>query len=125
LLTIGEEILKPTKIYTKALIPALKLNLIKGFAHITGGGLIENIPRILPNGVGVTLDATKWNIPPIFSWLAMVGNVDKYEMLRTFNCGIGGVIICSPEDKKKVLNLLKSENSVVIGNINHLQSKFF
>ncbi|XP_011503284.1 PREDICTED: trifunctional purine biosynthetic protein adenosine-3 [Ceratosolen solmsi marchali] len=119
--TIGEELLVPTKIYSKALLSVLKLQLIKGFAHITGGGLIENIPRILPNGVGAMLDATKWNILPIFGWLAIVGDVKKYEMLRTFNCGIGGIIICSLENKNNVMDLLKLENPVVIGNINSLK----
>lgn len=69
----GEELLEPTKIYVKGVIPALKSNLVKGFAHITGGGLIENIPRILPKDVQVNLDASKWKILPIFGWLAAVG----------------------------------------------------
>lgn len=65
--------MQPTKIYVKSVVPALRTNLVKGFAHITGGGLIENIPRILPNHLGVTLDATNWNILPIFGWLAAIG----------------------------------------------------
>lgn len=65
--------MQPTKIYVKSVIPALRTNTVKGFAHITGGGLIENIPRILPSHLGVTLDATKWNILPIFGWLAAIG----------------------------------------------------
>ncbi|XP_058800371.1 trifunctional purine biosynthetic protein adenosine-3 [Phymastichus coffea] len=119
--TIGEELLEPTKIYTKSLIPVLKSKLIKGFAHITGGGLTENIPRILPDGTGVTLDATSWDIHPVFGWLAATGGIGKYEMLRTFNCGIGGILICSPEHKDQVLDLLKSENAVAIGEVNSLE----
>jgi phosphoribosylaminoimidazole (AIR) synthetase len=65
--------LEPTKIYVKSVIPILRTDLVKGFAHITGGGLTENIPRILPENLGVTLDATMWNILPIFGWLAAVG----------------------------------------------------
>jgi phosphoribosylaminoimidazole (AIR) synthetase len=65
--------LEPTKIYVKSVLPALRINLVKGFAHITGGGLTENIPRILPEDLGVTLNATKWNVLPIFGWLAAVG----------------------------------------------------
>nr|XP_050846212.1 trifunctional purine biosynthetic protein adenosine-3 [Vespula vulgaris]XP_050846213.1 trifunctional purine biosynthetic protein adenosine-3 [Vespula vulgaris]XP_050846215.1 trifunctional purine biosynthetic protein adenosine-3 [Vespula vulgaris] len=116
--TIGEELLEPTKIYVKGVIPALKLNLVKGFAHITGGGLIENIPRILPKDVQVTLDASKWKILPIFGWLAAVGNISQQEMLRTFNCGIGAVLICSEKDKDKVLQMLKEESPIVIGAVN-------
>lgn len=65
--------LEPTKIYVKSVLPALRTNRVKGFAHITGGGLTENIPRILREGLGVTLDATKWNVLPIFGWLAAIG----------------------------------------------------
>ncbi|KAL6439191.1 hypothetical protein ACFW04_003846 [Cataglyphis niger] len=116
--TIGEELLEPTKIYVKSVVPTLRTNLVKGFAHITGGGLIENIPRILPSHLGVTLDATKWNILPIFGWLAAMGGISKHEMLRTFNCGIGAILICSKKDKIIVLNKLKDENPVVIGDVN-------
>ncbi|XP_070170222.1 trifunctional purine biosynthetic protein adenosine-3 [Polyergus mexicanus] len=116
--TIGDELLEPTKIYVKSVIPALRTNLVKGFAHITGGGLVENIPRILPSHLGVMLDATKWNILPIFGWLATMGGINKHEMLRTFNCGIGAVLICSEKDKIIVLNKLKDENPVVIGSVN-------
>lgn len=72
----------PTKIYVKSVISALRTNLVKGFAHITGGGLIENIPRILPENLSVTLDATKWNVLPIFSWLAATG---EYIQIRNIN----------------------------------------
>ena len=103
------------------MIPALRSNLIKAFAHITGGGLTENIPRILPDGVGVTLDAMKWEVLPVFAWLATNGGIGKYEMLRTFNCGIGGIIICSSHNTNKILDLLKGENPVIIGEVNSLQ----
>ncbi|RLU23504.1 hypothetical protein DMN91_003709 [Ooceraea biroi] len=123
--TIGEELLEPTKIYVRSVVPALRTNLAKGFAHITGGGLTENIPRILPENLGVTLDATTWNILPIFAWLAAVGGISKHEMLRTFNCGIGAILICSKEDEAKVLNKLKDENPIVIGNVNaHSSGQF-
>ncbi|XP_012216171.2 trifunctional purine biosynthetic protein adenosine-3 [Linepithema humile] len=116
--TIGEELLEPTKIYVKSVLPALRTDLVKGFAHITGGGLTENIPRILPEDLGVTLDATKWNVLPVFGWLAAVGGISKHEMLRTFNCGIGAILICSEKDKAEILKKLKDENPVVIGNVN-------
>ena len=71
--------MEPTKIYVKSVIPALRTNLVRGFAHITGGGLMENIPRILPENLGVTLDAKKWNVLPIFSWLAAIGRYIVYS----------------------------------------------
>lgn len=78
--------MEPTKIYVKSVIPALRTHLVKGFAHITGGGLIENIPRILPENMDVTLDANKWNILPIFSWLAAIGRYikSKFKFLKIF-----------------------------------------
>ncbi|VVD05898.1 unnamed protein product [Leptidea sinapis] len=94
--TLGEEFLEPTGIYIKALMPAVKKSLVKGLAHITGGGLLENIPRILPPGVRVRLDATKFRIKPIFGWLQAKGMVSDFEMLRTFNCGVGMVAIVDP-----------------------------
>ncbi|XP_071562131.1 trifunctional purine biosynthetic protein adenosine-3 [Temnothorax nylanderi] len=115
--TIGEELLEPTRIYVKSVIPALRTNMVKGFAHITGGGLMENIPRILTNHLGVTLDAKKWNILPIFGWLAAIGGISTHEMLRTFNCGIGAVLICSEKYKVEILAKLKDENPVVIGRV--------
>ncbi|XP_012275237.1 trifunctional purine biosynthetic protein adenosine-3 [Orussus abietinus] len=119
--TIGKVLLEPTKIYTKAVLPVLKSHLVKAFAHITGGGLVENIPRVLPKGVGVVLDATKWNILPVFSWLATLGGVSESEMLRTFNCGIGAVVICSPEHQKEVLDKLRCENAVLMGSVRPLE----
>ena len=113
--TIGEELLEPTKIYVKGVIPALRTNLVKAFAHVTGGGLTENIPRVLPENMGVVLDASAWNVQPIFGWLAAIGGINKEEMLRTFNCGIGAILICSEKDKDEVLNQLKTENPKVIG----------
>lgn len=82
----GDELLEPTKIYVKGVIPVLRTNLVKAFAHITGGGLTENIPRVLPKNMGVVLDATTWKIQPIFSWLAAVGEklFKVYRKLRCF-----------------------------------------
>ncbi|XP_076627675.1 trifunctional purine biosynthetic protein adenosine-3 Gart [Colletes latitarsis] len=117
--TIGNELLKPTKIYVKGVIPALQTNLVKAFAHITGGGLTENIPRVLPRNMGVTLDATKWKIQPVFGWLAAIGGINKEEMLRTFNCGIGAILICSEKDRDEVLLKLQIEDPKVIGYVNN------
>lgn len=118
--TFGEEFLTPTKIYSKGVLPALRTNLVKGFAHITGGGLTENIPRILPENIAVSLNAKKWKIPSVFGWLATVGGINKAEMLRTFNCGIGAVLVCAPEDETMVLEKLKGENPIVIGKLTNI-----
>ena len=96
--TLGEELLKPTKIYVKPILSALKKFNIKGMAHITGGGFIENIPRMLPAGLGAKLDEKAWFIPPVFELMASVGQIDKQEMYNIFNMGIGMVIAVKKED---------------------------
>ncbi|KAK9307746.1 hypothetical protein QLX08_001990 [Tetragonisca angustula] len=120
--TIGNELLEPTKIYVKGVIPALRTNLVKAFAHITGGGLTENIPRVLPKNMGAVLDARTWIIQPIFAWLATIGGINKEEMLRTFNCGIGAILICSEKDKDEVLTKLQIENPKIIGYITNYKN---
>ena len=95
-LPLGEALLTPTRIYVKSCLAAHRAGLVHGFAHITGGGLIENIPRVLPAGLGVALDAARWSAPPVFSWLSQQGNVDSAEMVRTFNCGIGMIVVVPP-----------------------------
>lgn len=116
-LFLGEELLIPTRIYVKELIPVIKSGKIKAFAHITGGGLLENIPRILPNNLCVELEAKSWNIPEVFPWLAAAGGVNEFELLRTFNCGIGGVLIIKKEDASEVLAHLKPYEANQIGKI--------
>lgn len=95
--TLGEELLKPTKIYVKPILSALKKYPLKGMAHITGGGFIENIPRMLPSGLGAELDETNWSIPPVFDLLASVGKLERPEMYNIFNMGIGMVMAVSRE----------------------------
>lgn len=94
-LTYGQEFLKPTQLYVSQLLPLLKKDLVKGLAHITGGGLSENIPRALPEHLAVKIDGTSFKIPTVFGWLAAKGNLEENEMLKTFNCGIGMVVIMS------------------------------
>ncbi|KAM3962620.1 trifunctional purine biosynthetic protein adenosine-3 Gart [Aphomia sociella] len=115
----GEEFLTPTGIYVHSLLPAIKKDLIKGLAHITGGGLLENIPRILPPTVKVKLDATKFNIKPIFGWLQAKGRVSEYEMLRTFNCGVGMVVVADSAVVQE-LQLLVGDDLVVVGTVEEL-----
>jgi phosphoribosylformylglycinamidine cyclo-ligase len=95
--TLGAALLTPTRIYVKAMMEAVRADSVKAMAHITGGGLLENIPRVLPNGVAVRINAASWRAPPVFQWLAKAGNIDATEMARTFNCGIGMAVIVSPD----------------------------
>ena len=111
--SLGEALMTPTRIYVKSCLAAIATGAVKGFAHITGGGLIENIPRVLPQGLGVTLDASTWPIPPVFAWLAREGGVPASEMARTFNCGIGMVAIVAPEDVIQIGDALEAAGETV------------
>ena len=91
--TYGQVFLEPTRIYVKSCLPAIRRGGVKGLAHITGGGLVENVPRILPKHLAADIKVSSWPLPPLFQWLQKAGNVPKHEMLRTFNCGIGMVVI--------------------------------
>lgn len=114
---LGDALLTPTRIYVKALLPSIRASVIKGLAHITGGGLLENIPRILPDGFGVQIDASKWAFLPVFSWLKQTTAIDATEMARTFNCGLGMVVICAQENKSALLDGLRAagETATEIG----------
>ena len=117
--TLGEALLKPTKIYVKSCLPLIKKNIVKALAHITGGGIIENIPRILPNNLGVELNADSFNFPDIMKWLGSVGNVSSEEMARTFNCGIGMVCIIETnyiQSAKKIINS-SGEEALLLGKV--------
>jgi phosphoribosylformylglycinamidine cyclo-ligase len=92
------DLIAPTRIYVKPLLALVRSGMVKGMAHITGGGLTENIPRVLPQGVTAELKRGSWEAPPVFAWLQKMGNVDDAEMARTFNCGIGMVVIVADAD---------------------------
>ncbi len=111
--TLGIGLLAPTRIYVKSCLAAHKAGLVKGLAHITGGGLTENIPRVLPNGLGVNLDGSQWPISDLFKWLSSAGNVAIDEMARTFNCGIGMVVIVAPEDTDSACAILTKAGETV------------
>lgn len=97
-MTLGEALLTPTRLYVKPLLAALKaVPGIRAMAHITGGGLPENLPRVLPTGLGATLDLSVIDVPPVFGWLAEAGGVPRDDLLRTFNCGVGMVIVVARE----------------------------
>ncbi len=94
--TLGEALLEPTRIYVKSCLPLMREGgVIKAFAHITGGGLSENMPRVLPKGLSAQINLDSWALPPIFAWLKQAGGLDDAEMLKTFNCGIGAVLVVS------------------------------
>lgn len=111
--TIGDSLLTPTKIYVKACIPLLKKGLVKAMAHITGGGLLENLPRSLPDGVGASITGHP-SLPSVFKWMKEASGLDDTEMLRTFNCGIGMVLILDPKnvDEAKKILLASGEKEV-------------
>lgn len=94
---LGEALLTPTRIYVKSCLAAYRAGAIKGLAHITGGGLVENIARILPSDTAVEIRAGAWTLPPVFAWLSREGQIDAAEMARTFNCGIGMAVVVSPD----------------------------
>jgi phosphoribosylformylglycinamidine cyclo-ligase len=106
--TIGQALLKPHLSYLKDLEGLLDAGAIKGLAHITGGGLLENIPRILPAGTGVEIQRGSWPVLPVFELMRRLGNVDEAEMFRTFNMGIGMVIVCAPERAAEIRNGIDS-----------------
>ncbi|EQB78498.1 trifunctional purine biosynthetic protein adenosine-3 [Camelus ferus] len=117
--TLGDLLLIPTRIYSHLLLPVLRSGHVKAFAHITGGGLLENIPRVLPQKFGVELDAQTWKIPRIFSWLQQEGHLSEEEMARTFNCGIGAALVVSKDLTKQILQDLQQheEEAWVIGRV--------
>lgn len=117
--TLGEELLKPTRIYVKLIQEIMKEFFIKGMAHITGGGLIENPPRMLPPGCHLEIEYGSWPVPPVFQLLATGGQVETQEMLRTFNMGIGFILILAPEDSSRLVNRLKDrgEEAYLIGTV--------
>jgi phosphoribosylformylglycinamidine cyclo-ligase len=111
---LGRGLLAPTRIYVKPLLTVLKEpGLIKGIAHITGGGLLDNIPRMLPAGLAARISLSAIPVPPVFAWLAAAGPIAEAEMVRTFNCGVGMAIIV-PEDKvERVSEMLAAEGETV------------
>lgn len=112
--TLGEAFLIPTRIYVRPLLALLKEGIgMKGFAHITGGGLLENIPRIMPEGLVAVLDAKNWPLPPVFSWLAEKGKLSADDMARTLNCGIGMAVICAEKDTEAVKSGLEEQGESV------------
>ncbi len=117
--TLGEALLTPTRIYIKPCLALVRAGLAHGFAHITGGGLVENIPRVLPDNVAVDLDTTGLPLPGMMTWLATAGGISADEMARTFNCGIGMIAIVAAENQDDALKCLtdRGESPRVLGSL--------
>jgi phosphoribosylformylglycinamidine cyclo-ligase len=118
--SLGEAILTPTRIYVKACLATIRATkAVKGLAHITGGGFPDNIPRVLPKGLGARIDLGKVSVLPVFKWLAREGDIAQNEMLRTFNCGIGMTVIAAPNDAAAVSKAFSDagEKAVTIGSV--------
>lgn len=123
--TLADALLAPTRIYVKSLLKALKIRntddqiAIKGMAHITGGGLTENIPRVLPDNVAAHIDVSQWELPEIFRWLMKEGDIEPHDLARTLNCGIGMVVICDAKDANAIEESLTKSGETVyrIGHI--------
>ncbi|WP_087019460.1 phosphoribosylformylglycinamidine cyclo-ligase [Thaumasiovibrio subtropicus] len=116
---LSEHLLEPTKIYVKSVLKLLESTDVHAISHITGGGFWENIPRVLPEGAKAVVDGNSWEWPAIFNWLQEQGNVERYEMFRTFNCGVGLVIALPQEQAEQAIEILKAEgeNAWLLGKI--------
>ena len=111
--TLGAALLAPTRLYVRPALAAIRAGGIHALAHITGGGLTENLPRVLPDGLGARIDLTSWALPPVFRWLAGQGGFSQTELLKTFNAGIGMVAVAAPDRAKALAALLASEGETV------------
>jgi phosphoribosylformylglycinamidine cyclo-ligase len=112
--TLGEALLMPTRLYVKQVLAVLAQGGLHGLAHITGGGLSENIPRVLKGQQGVSINLENWALPELFQWLAQQGGLSQAEMLKTFNCGIGMVLVVAPEAQAQITAMLKEMGEDVI-----------
>ncbi len=123
--TLGATLLAPTKIYVKSILNLLEDFELKAISHITGGGLLENIPRVIPDDCQVLIDKSSWGLPDIFNWLQTKGNVNDAEMLRTFNCGVGMVLVVAEDVTDKIIKKLKilGEDAWVLGSIVEYKDK--
>lgn len=131
--TLAQELLVPTRIYVRALMPLIRAGVVKALAHITGGGLSENIPRVLGPGVAVRLRAgggaataaegCAWDLPEIFQWLSTAGGLSQDELLRTLNCGVGMVVVVSPERADEARRLLREAGEEVVLELGEVEER--
>jgi phosphoribosylformylglycinamidine cyclo-ligase len=107
--SLGEALLAPTTIYNRPLLAVQKILDIKAMAHITGGGILENLPRVLPANLGAEIQRDSWQLPPVFQWLQAGGNIEDTEMMRTFNCGIGMILVVDQASASSTLEALAAQ----------------
>ncbi|MDN5568574.1 MAG: AIR synthase-related protein, partial [Paracoccus sp. (in: a-proteobacteria)] len=111
--TLGEDLLVPTRLYVTSALTAIRAGGVHALAHITGGGLTENLPRVLPKDLGADIDLSAWTLPPVFTWLAEAGGIDQAEMLKTFNSGIGMILSVAADRADALTDLLTQEGETV------------
>jgi len=123
--SLGEALLTPTRLYVKSVLRAIKSGGVKGLAHITGGGLTENLPRVLPKGLDAEIDLSSWTSPPVFGWLAHEAGLEESEMLRTFNCGVGLIAVAAKAKAEAAMTAFKKagERAFVIGTLGKAKAK--
>ncbi len=117
--TLGRALLAPTRLYVKPMLTAIRALPVSGMAHITGGGITDNLPRVLPEGLNAEVELASWRLPPVFAWLMRQGGIAEAEMLRTFNCGIGMIVVIEAEKADALTQLLvrEGESARVIGKL--------
>ncbi|MFA8384254.1 MAG: phosphoribosylformylglycinamidine cyclo-ligase [Pelagibaca sp.] len=111
--SLGEALLTPTRLYVTQALSAVKAGGVHALAHITGGGLTENLPRVLPEGLGAQIDLAAWELPPVFQWLAKTGGMAEAELLKTFNCGIGMIVVVAPDRADALTAVLEEAGETV------------
>lgn len=111
--TLGQTLLEPTRIYVKSLLALIAAMPVQALAHITGGGIVENLPRVLPDDCRAVIDTGNWEVPPVFAWLQDKGGIQPSEMYRTFNCGIGMIVCIRAEHADRAQNLLQQQGETV------------
>ena len=117
--TLGEALLTPTRLYVKSTLAAIRAGGVHALAHITGGGLTENIPRVLPDGMGVEIDLNTWELPPVFKWITKTAGMQEAELLKTFNAGLGMVLAVSA-DQADAIEALLVEHGERVSRIGHV-----
>lgn len=111
--SLGAELLTPTRLYVRPALAAIRAGGVHALAHITGGGLTENLPRVLPEDLGAQIDLNSWTLPPVFDWMARTGGMAETEMLKTFNCGLGMILVVAPDRAEALTALLTEQGEEV------------